>query len=730
MKRIYLLALSTIFTVAGVAYGVEITSVEANQGALVANGENVTVLDADKTGFIFKQGEYSIDNSKGTSLDVSEYGPAGNLSLGHDTSLTLQGATNLALEVNTFTVSEGGTLVTKGGTKDFEAAGLMVNDKFVQNGGTVTAHGGAGLVSVGVNAMSYEQYGGALNAIGGYSPHTIGFQVAYDFIQHAGTIYARAQGPDEPDRWAPGIIAASDMSINDTLIIARGGDGMAIDTGGHEDNVLLFGSNSTLALDLSGSGGLPWIRAKGVQINNGATFEVRNIASLPTGVSSYNFIQSNYGIEGEFAFPEASSLSMSIAKTGWYEDDAVYDDYTLYFSRNGDSSNIANNTPTIGTNAKAVLNAFSSFYGSTAAQDTVTYAALHADIDALEQASTPAETARQADLMVAKYTPADAQSAASNLASSVNGMASRSMNRNVFAPAGGGFNQAAVSASSTDALASYAMSCGTVRSVWLTPLAQWTRTRPVSAGFSKTNETTFGAGLGVGIRQDYNFAAGLSFHYLRSNLNSFTTDVDSDIFGFNLFGRKYIANGAAWHPFVEGGAGYSYVDSKVVRKLVDATSKPDSHTLNANLAFGVDMVFGNTTLTPKLGVDYNFVHTGSYSESGIYGLRTQTDDFNSFRGVVGLGVKTQVTDCLYVTANAAYKHEFADRNAITNNRMASLPDILFVSQGERRSRSSGDFGVGFGWQAKANLLVGLNYDLTIAEKQQSHAVAARLALDF
>ncbi len=158
--------------------------------------------------------------------------------------------------------------------------------------------------------------------------------------------------------------------------------------------------------------------------------------------------------------------------------------------------------------------------------------------------------------------------------------------------------------------------------------------------------------------------------------------IDSNLYGFNLYGRKYFAGTGCVNPFVEGGAGYTFADMDQVRTGGNEQSSPHSHIFNANLALGVDWVLGGTVLTPRLGVDYNHVRTGAYTENGgAIPLSVRSGSLDSVKGIVGLGAKTDVSDCLYLPAHASYRHEFADRNSVIRSSVAALPDVQFVTEG-------------------------------------------------
>ena len=83
-----------------------------------------------------------------------------------------------------------------------------------------------------------------------------------------------------------------------------------------------------------------------------------------------------------------------------------------------------------------------------------------------------------------------------------------------------------------------------------------------------------------------------------------------------------------------------------------------------------------------------------------------------------------------MTAQAAYRHEFADRAATMGNAFAGAPEVRFVTEGYAQKRSRGEFGAGFGWEPSGAVSLGMDYQLRLASKQTSHAVMATVEIKF
>ncbi|MDR2390111.1 MAG: autotransporter outer membrane beta-barrel domain-containing protein [Planctomycetota bacterium] len=726
----------------GAAQAVEITDVSGLNSVSTTQGDT----------YVLSSGEYSVTSPVHIHTQTFKNLAIGGGSALNITSTTTNGSmfTVASMEVN------GGSLVANGSDTGAYATGVRVSANLVLNDGEVRVKGGVGRYrNWGLDLTDYNQgitvkgitvKGGILSAIGGDSgesnngiwglgereilqtagivfsyggggTHNAGIYI-WDYRQTGGRLVAR---PGD-GYGSHGIFVDNDLVIGGELVIQRGGSALtgAVVVGFDEDvdygNKLEFLAGSKLTLDLAGTGRLPVIYANKAQIGNDVALEFYDAAALANGASvTHEFLIAQYGIAGDFVFANSSTLDITAAKS------ADNKNYAFTFTRQATAGDLAATLPGLGSNAFSLLIGLDALYGTGA------YPEMLADLSRIDFMEDQEEIVEYANHLVQKYMPADATRIV-NAAFSLNRMIGKAMISNLFAPVG---NQLAAAASgSPDALASLARPSGAIRSFWASPFAQWTKTKPIERGFSKANENVYGIGLGSGIRQENNFALGGGIHYLRSELHSRSANIDSDMYGCNVLGRGYFANGSIAHPFLQGGLGYTFSDSKQTRKLSNNVSSPDMHIFNANLAFGSDIEAGRWTFVPSLGIDYTFIRTGAYTERGPSALSVQRNDVNSVRGVIGMGVKSQVTDRFYVTATADYRHEFGDRNSTVKSCLTQLPAVQFVAEGERRSRSSGNVGAGIGWQARQNVLINLNYELGIAQKQRSHAVDARFTLDF
>ena len=300
-------------------------------------------------------------------------------------------------------------------------------------------------------------------------------------------------------------------------------------------------------------------------------------------------------------------------------------------------------------------------------------------------------------------------------------------------PGQAGAASLAQGARSTEAMARLEGPGGVDRLFLATPLAQWTRWRQAGPSFLPAKDLSRGLSLGFGLRQEGAFSAGLGAYYLRSGLDGALASVDTDVFGLNLHGRKYLAPcGGRW--WAEAGLGFAHGSARQARLSLGDVNRSRFHSqlYNARAAVGLDIPAGcRLTLTPKLGLDWNVARTGAYTETGgPTALSVRPETFRSFQGVAGLEAKVQASSTVYLTAGAALRHEFADRAAVLRNSFVAAPDARFEARGFAQRRARADLSAGLGWEPSPRVAVGATYELRLAQRQTSHAAMATWALRF
>ena len=191
-----------------------------------------------------------------------------------------------------------------------------------------------------------------------------------------------------------------------------------------------------------------------------------------------------------------------------------------------------------------------------------------------------------------------------------------------------------------------------------------------------------------------------------------------------------------WNPWVELRAGYTRLDLEQTRWDFNGdrvSSDPNADMFYAGLKVNNDFhVSDRVTLTPSLGLDYLHLKMVSYREKGNSGLllNVKPENYDSFRGVLGLDATFQATDDLYLKLRGAYNYEFGDRNAETMVQARALNAFKNRVSDDEYSRHSGAVGAGIGYVFCNEASIGLDYDATFADKYVGHQVTGRLVFSF
>lgn len=770
-KRIALAMAAIVWCAAG--WSVEITGVSVGDRILMEGINEVAMkVPGSQT---LNSGNYTI-TLPGSTIDITG-GGYGQLEINGGTSLTITASRTpyvIALQVGDVLQSGGsvtvkggrgihvddtsggaGEYVMDGGTLVIEDGGDVFGSGFILNAGTVTVRDGghlnAGIIQKGgvmdFLADDYPALGagdvriedGSFRLVVTDSAQAMGADIANAFYQDGGEVYIAGANnsiglyvlsPGGGLFQTDGImtvksgngtgigIAVAKAHIGGTLILERGGTAATVES----DAGFLFKNTATLYVDIAGTGELGHLDTIGVaDIEAGAKFGLLNTASIAAGQTiTHDFLRTDQGIAGEFELITDSSLTLSIEKNNSDKN------YGFTVTRTGQASDILPGHG-VDRNARQVVYALETLVGGTSPEQR----SLRDLYSVFDHLTTDGDIADYANHLALQLTP-ETFARTLNHIQTLNLGASRALQG---ALADLDFSQPAVSVISSDSATARLMDANCLERVfYAAPLAQWTRFSRPSSGFSSVDDFSAGAGLGFGVKRSNDFAIGGGVYYLRSDLDSHTADIDTDVYGINLYGRKYFgaASCRTTRWFVEGGLGFAYGDIDQTRKTNPGgnTSDTDSQLYNVKLALGVDMDAGCFTFTPKLGLDYNHIRTGSYTESGLNGLHVNPDNYDSFQGILGLEVKGYVSPALFVTANAAYRYEFADRTATVRNAFTVAPGASFVTKGFEQARSRGELGAGLGWQVTDRVLLGANYDFYFAEKETSHALRATLGISF
>ncbi len=199
--------------------------------------------------------------------------------------------------------------------------------------------------------------------------------------------------------------------------------------------------------------------------------------------------------------------------------------------------------------------------------------------------------------------------------------------------------------------------------------------------------------LGVTAGADYRFTdrliLGLALHYSATDadIDLGLGEVDSDGYGISLYGTYYVGR-----FFVEGQAGYEYIDYDTTRRIVYSTfdrtarGETDGDQYTANLGVGYEFPLGRLTITPLARLEYLKLRVDGYREQGANGLDLEVGTQEGESLVTALGAQVSMAFSLpfgvvVPQVRAEWRHEFLNDNPTTSGQVCerSLQHILLVS---------------------------------------------------
>ncbi len=143
------------------------------------------------------------------------------------------------------------------------------------------------------------------------------------------------------------------------------------------------------------------------------------------------------------------------------------------------------------------------------------------------------------------------------------------------------------------------------------------------AGYFVADRFAVGLGLNVGTSKEEN--------YSDVTANSYTEKGNS--FGFEVFGRYYIADLNRFQPYAELGVGYNtakYKETRVINDVTTTTEFPKYNTFGVNATLGF-----NYFVTPKIAINFALSDLIGFNsgKSDASGAKATTDfhaNINSF----------------------------------------------------------------------------------------------------
>ena len=241
-------------------------------------------------------------------------------------------------------------------------------------------------------------------------------------------------------------------------------------------------------------------------------------------------------------------------------------------------------------------------------------------------------------------------------------------------------------------------------------------------GFAGANTSLAGGQFGVDTHLNEKTVIGAALAYSDStaNFNRFGGQSKSQSVGVSMYGRHAFAVGST-DAYVSGRGGIATVDSRVKRSVMMGSTTDQSearHTdkvLSAYLETGFDQALsGNISMTPFVGVSYDRVNRGSFTESGsAFGLTARDQSYQQVASTLGLRANSTFTSFAGksdVQMYAAWQHAFGNGKLDFAANYTGAPTTGFQVKGIGMARNTGWIGIGVATDVTKRLGWFANYD--------------------
>lgn len=266
----------------------------------------------------------------------------------------------------------------------------------------------------------------------------------------------------------------------------------------------------------------------------------------------------------------------------------------------------------------------------------------------------------------------------------------------------------------------------------------------VRSGINGYSSNTAGGAIGIDSSNLPNGSVfGFAINYGQSwidSQNANTTRTTVDTYGGNFYGTYKMPK----RTFINGQVGYAYNTIQSDRHNADlagdtAVGKTHSDQYTARASLGRNYsASGGMTLTPLASVDYTYLKTAGYTESGAGGsdLVVGSNDQNILD--LGLGVNADWKikadddgDIVKPGIHAGYTYSALDDKVQVASSFTGDPaNTLFTTTGASPARSTFDVGANVVYATTANWDFSANYDFQYKQAYTSHTGELRATFHF
>jgi outer membrane autotransporter protein len=263
-------------------------------------------------------------------------------------------------------------------------------------------------------------------------------------------------------------------------------------------------------------------------------------------------------------------------------------------------------------------------------------------------------------------------------------------------------------------------------------------------GIAGYTSNTWGGALGVDSADLLDGGVvGVALSYGVTNANSEnanTTDTNIDSYGINLYGSTTVAQ----NFFLNGQLGYAFNDIDQTRHNVGGIGGPvavadySSNQYTARALAGTDYpVEGGLTVTPTASVNYTYLDTQAYTETGLGANEHVNSDAVSALDLgigLDLGWKFKAMndgDILKPSLHAGYTYDAIGDTIQTTSSFVGIPAAAaFNTRGPDPARSKGDVGAKVVLETVDNWDLSAAYDFEFRSDYNAHSGWVRAGTKF
>jgi outer membrane autotransporter protein len=267
-------------------------------------------------------------------------------------------------------------------------------------------------------------------------------------------------------------------------------------------------------------------------------------------------------------------------------------------------------------------------------------------------------------------------------------------------------------------------------------------------GFSFNNE---GFLMGGDYRFTPDFAAGAAFGYNYSSTDFDTNPnsapgqyLHSNLFQINLYSTWQATDAL----YLDALASFGFGTNDAKRHILipglpgggdrTATGSFDGQTVAAAFGGGYNIPFGALTVTPTARLEYRYVHSDSFTESGAagldltYGASSQSAILSFLGGQAAYAISMD-WGVLSPTVRANWAHQYNSGHSSIYVAYANDPSLTsaFVMSGDASDRNYYQLGVGLAVQLSGGRSAFINYDAIVGLNKTSYnSFTAGVRFDF